>query len=60
MAEELVGVIGGSGLGDALAEQLSGAERVEIATPFGKCSGPILVGKFGERKVAFLNRHSRR
>ena len=57
MAEELTGIIGGSGLGDALAEKLSSVEEVEPVTPFGKTSGPILLGKFGNRKIAFLNRH---
>jgi 5'-methylthioadenosine phosphorylase len=57
MAEELIGIIGGTGLGDALAEQMSGAERRDVDTPFGKPSTAILVGKFGQRKVAFLSRH---
>jgi 5'-methylthioadenosine phosphorylase len=57
MAEELVGIIGGTGLGDALAEQMSGAERHDVDTPFGKASGAILVGKFGNKKIAFLSRH---
>ena len=57
MAEELIGIIGGTGLGDALAEQMSGAERRDIDTPFGKPSTAILVGKFGKRKIAFLSRH---
>ena len=30
MADELVGIIGGTGLGDALAAQLSGAELREV------------------------------
>jgi len=57
MAGELVGVIGGTGLGDALAAQLSGTELREIDTPFGKPSGPILVGTLGNRRIAFVNRH---
>jgi 5'-methylthioadenosine phosphorylase len=57
MQEELVGVVGGTGLGDALAEQLSGAQFREVETPFGKPSGPIMVGRLGKRQVAFLNRH---
>jgi len=57
MAEDLIGVIGGSGLGEALGEKLSGAESSDIETPFGKASGPIMVGKFADKKVAFLNRH---
>jgi 5'-methylthioadenosine phosphorylase len=57
MARELIGVIGGTGLGDALAGQLSGGEFREGGTPFGKPSGPILLGSLGTRQIAFLNRH---
>ena len=54
---ELIGVIGGSGLGDVLAGKLTDAEQVEVETPFGNCSGLITVGKMGDNKIAFLNRH---
>jgi 5'-methylthioadenosine phosphorylase len=57
MATELIGIIGGTGLGDALAGQLSGAEYQTVETPFGAPSGPILMGALGRRQVAFLNRH---
>lgn len=57
MAEELIGIIAGSGLGDALAAQMTGAERHDVDTPFGKPSGAILVGKFGKKRIAFLSRH---
>ena len=57
MTEELVGIIGGTGLGDALAEQMTGAERHDVDTPFGKPSTSILVGKFGKKRIAFLSRH---
>ncbi len=57
MAGELVGIIGGTGLGDALAGQLSGVEFREMETPFGKPSGPILLGGLGNRQIAFVNRH---
>jgi len=57
MPTELIGIIGGTGLGDALAEQLTGAEHRDIDTPFGKTSGPILLGTLGTRRIAFLNRH---
>ena len=57
MADELLGIIGGTGLGDALAQELSGAEMREVETPFGRPSGPILVGQMGQRRIAFLNRH---
>ncbi len=57
MAKQLIGMIGGTGLGDALAEQIVDAELHDVDTPFGKPSAPILVGRYGERQVAFLNRH---
>ena len=57
MAEELIGIIGVTGLGDALAEHITSAKLHNIDTPFGKPSTDIMVGKFGERKIAFLNRH---
>ncbi len=57
MTDELIGIIGGTGLGDALAAQLSGAELREVETPFGKPSAPVLLGKMGRRRIAFLSRH---
>jgi 5'-methylthioadenosine phosphorylase len=57
MAQELVGIIGGTGLGDVLAEHITDAELCDVDTPFGRPSTAILVGRFGNRQVAFLNRH---
>ena len=57
MAEELIGIIGGTGLGDALAERITDAELHNLDTPFGKPSTSIFVGRFGKRKIAFLSRH---
>ena len=57
MATDLVGIIGGSGLGDALVEHFTNAKTLTMDTPFGSPSGPITVGTFGNREVAFLNRH---
>jgi 5'-methylthioadenosine phosphorylase len=59
MAEGLIGIIGGSGLGDALEAEISGAELRDVETPFGKPSAAVMVGKIGARKVAFLNRHGK-
>ncbi len=59
MTQELVGIIGGTGLGDALAEHIDNAQTQSIDTPFGKPSDDILVGTFGQRQVAFLNRHGK-
>ena len=57
MAEQLIGIIGGTGLGDALAEHITESRFEDVDTPFGKPSTEIMVGRFGERKIAFLNRH---
>jgi len=57
MAEELIGLIGGTGLGDALAERIVDAELHDVDTPFGKPSTAILLGRFGKRNIAFLSRH---
>ena len=59
MAEELIGIIGGTGLGDALTEHLEDGEFRDIETPFGKPSMAIFVGKLGKRQIAFLNRHGK-
>lgn len=57
MTKERVGIIGGSGLGDALAQSLTAPEQHDVTTPFGNPSGPIVTGRFGNRHVAFINRH---
>ena len=59
MAEEIIGLIGGSGLGDALFERFGSFEAVTVGTPFGAPSGDVMVGKLGGRKVAFINRHGK-
>ena len=59
MAKGLIGVIGGTGLGDALCEHLIDAEFHDIDTPFGKPSTSIMVGNAGQNKIAFLNRHGK-
>lgn len=55
--EQLIGIIGGTGLGDSLEKKIVSGELREVDTPFGKPSDSILVGWFGQRKIAFLNRH---
>ena len=57
MAAELTGIIGGTGLGDALEAKMQQAQRREVDTPFGPPSGSVTLGKVGGRRVAFLNRH---
>jgi len=57
MAQELVGIIGGTGLGDALEKNITAPKFYDIKTPFGWPSTKILVGKIGGRRIAFINRH---
>ena len=59
MTKELIGIIGGSGLGDGLLEHLSNAKSEVFDTPFGKTSGPVLIGKIGDKDIAFINRHGK-
>jgi 5'-methylthioadenosine phosphorylase len=53
----MIGIIGGTGLGDALAEYLTDVQTHTVDTPFGKPSDVIHIGKLSSNKVAFLNRH---
>jgi 5''-deoxy-5''-methylthioadenosine phosphorylase len=50
-----IGVIGGSGLYDFLDD----FETVEVTTPFGEPSDPLVVGEVDGRPVAFLARHGK-
>lgn len=52
-----IGVIGGSGLYQM--EGLEDVHEVEIATPFGKPSDSITIGRLGDVSVAFLPRHGK-
>jgi len=53
--EAEIGIIGGTGVYDP--NLVSGARKTEVDTPFGKPSGPITLGDFMGRKVAFIPRH---
>ena len=57
MADNIVGIIGGSGLGNALVEQLKNVSIEDIDTPFGKPSAPVSIGTLQGRQIAFINRH---
>ena len=50
-----IGIIGGSGIYEI--EGIEVIERVELDTPFGKPSAPIVIGSLNGRRVAFLPRH---
>ncbi len=56
MTERIVGVIGGTGIGERLAGR-SGAERIDAQTPFGRPSGPILKANVDGVTCLFLSRH---
>src|SRR6476469_6630431 len=56
MAEIKVGLIGGSGLGEALGARTSGT-RHEVETPFGKPSDAIVETEWAGVPVFFLSRH---
>lgn len=51
----ILAVIGGSGLYNMPG--LQDVSTHDLDTPFGKPSAPIITGKLGERRIAFLARH---
>src|SRR3954454_9429538 len=55
MAHAEVGIFGGSGFYSFLED----VEEVEVETPYGKPSGPFVVGEIEGKQVAFLPRHGR-
>ncbi|MDP3157947.1 MAG: S-methyl-5'-thioadenosine phosphorylase [Archangium sp.] len=56
MAFRRVGIIGGSGLGQALGQLTHGKEH-SVDTPFGTPSGPVVTGELGGVPIALLPRH---
>jgi 5'-methylthioadenosine phosphorylase len=56
MGRGIVGIIGGTGLGEALGA-LGGGEVREVDTPFGRPSGPITLAEVEGHPVALLSRH---
>jgi 5'-methylthioadenosine phosphorylase len=56
MGRVMVGVIGGTGLGEALGA-LGTGQIHDVETPFGRPSGPITVSDIGGVPVALLSRH---
>ncbi len=57
MHDEMIGIIGGTGVGDAVLKLIKDVKRHDVQTPFGRPSAPIAVGRLGSRRVAFLSRH---
>ncbi len=56
MHETKIGIIGGSGLGEAICSPGQG-KSVQIATPFGEPSDAIIETEWKGTAVALLNRH---
>lgn len=54
-SKPVLGIIGGTGVYEF--DALKNIEKVNIETPFGFPSSPIIIGEIGESKVAFLARH---
>jgi 5'-methylthioadenosine phosphorylase len=57
MKPAVIGVIGGSGLYQM--PELAGVREVEIKTPFGKTSDPLIRGRVGGVDLIFLPRHGK-
>lgn len=56
MAGSIIGLIGGTGLGQALRSEIDGESRA-VETPFGPPSAPIVRGVWEGVEIAFLPRH---
>lgn len=56
MTTKRLGIIGGSGLGQALARQMEGQVH-DLETPFGAPSAPMVTGQLEGVEIAFLARH---
>jgi len=53
-----IGIIGGTGLEDP--HLLHNAKILEVSTPFGKPSSPLVIGKIGDCEVVLLARHGKK
>ncbi|GAH52286.1 unnamed protein product, partial [marine sediment metagenome] len=57
MPQAKIGVIGGTGL--YKMKEMTDVEEVNLDTPFGKPSAPIIIGKLEGMGIAFLPRHGK-
>ena len=55
MAGWHLGVIGGSGLADGIG--LEDAQEIQVSSPFGEPSGPVVQGTLGGVRLSFIARH---
>ena len=53
----MIGVIGGSGLYSI--EGLEVIEEIDLETPFGRPSSPLVLSRVGDKEVVFVARHGR-
>lgn len=53
-----IGIIGGSGLDDP--KLLQDYSEIEVATPYGKPSSPLTIGKLGGSEVVIIARHGKK
>jgi len=56
MVNPIIGVIGGTGLGEAISRDSTG-ETIEVDTPFGKPSSPITKTIWQGLETVFMTRH---
>ena len=56
MPDIMIGVIGGTGLGEAFSIQTQGRQQT-VQTPFGSPSGPIILSEWSGIPIALLARH---
>jgi 5'-methylthioadenosine phosphorylase len=56
LSEPRIAIVGGTGLGQAFAKQAGGKE-IQIETPYGLPSSPILLTQWEGVDLAFLSRH---
>lgn len=52
----MIGIIGGTGLGEII-QQIEGGKTLEVDTPYGPPSAPLVHAEWGGAEVMFLNRH---
>ncbi|HYP40988.1 MAG TPA: S-methyl-5'-thioadenosine phosphorylase [Chloroflexia bacterium] len=57
MQTGIIGIIGGSGFYDLPG--MTDVRTVEMDTPFGKPSDPVVMGRIGGREVSFIARHGK-